>query len=66
MRGVVSEFDGHMGRGVVRAADGTSYGFHCVAIADGSRTIAVGTAVDFEVVPGPLGRWEAADIRPAR
>ena len=40
------------------------YPFHCTRIADGSRTIAVKTAVEFELVPGQLGRWEAADITP--
>ena len=38
--------------------------FHCTAIADGSRTIAVGQAVRFSVVPGNLGRWEATQIIP--
>ena len=32
------------------------------SIADGTRTIAVGAAVEFEVVPGHLGRWEAAAV----
>ncbi len=63
MEGVVTAFDGHVGRGVVRAG-GADYGFHCVQIADGTRTIAVGTAVEFDLVPGPLGRWEAGAIRP--
>jgi len=31
-------------------------------IADGSRTIAVGTAVEFEVTAGHLGRWEASEV----
>ena len=31
------------GLGVVRGDDGTAYPFHCTQIADGSRTIAVGT-----------------------
>ena len=43
-------------------ADGTGYPFHCIEIADGSRDIAVGTAVDFALLP-KLGRYEAADIR---
>jgi CspA family cold shock protein len=66
---VVVAFDAHVGRGVVRASTesgaGRDYGFHCVQIADGTRTIAVGTAVEFEIIPGPLGRWEAANLRPA-
>ena len=49
-----------------RADDGTVYPFHCTVIADGTRTIAVGAAVEFEVVPGHLGRWEAAAVRPPR
>ncbi len=62
--GSVAQFDAHVGRGVVLADDGVEYGFHCVAIADGSRTIALGAHVDFDLIPGPLGRWEAANIRP--
>jgi cold shock CspA family protein len=38
--------------------------FHCTAIADGTRTIAVGSPVTYEVVPGRLGLWEAAHLRP--
>jgi len=63
-RGVVAEFDEEKGFGAVRVESGESYFFHCTAIADGSRTIAVDTAVVFEVVPGHLGRWEAKEIRP--
>jgi cold shock CspA family protein len=63
--GVVTDFDDPAGFGTVTAADGAEHFFHCTAIADGSRTIEVGAAVEFEVVPGRLGRWEAADLRPA-
>ena len=72
-RGTVSSFDDPRGLGcedlirvaaVLTAEDGTSYPFHCTAIADGTRTIEAGTAVTFEVVPGHLGRWEAAAIAP--
>ena len=38
------------------------YPFHCTAIADGTRTIEVGTAVTFEVRPAGMGRWEATAI----
>jgi hypothetical protein len=38
--------------------------FHCTQIADGSRSIAIGTAVRFRLEPGHLGRWEAAAIAP--
>jgi cold shock CspA family protein len=63
--GRVSAFDEHRGLGELVAADGTVYPFHCTAIADGTRTIAVGSAVQFTVVPGRLGRWEAAEIEAA-
>jgi cold shock CspA family protein len=63
--GSVVAFDERRGLGEIEATDGTRYPFHCTRIADGSRTIAVKTAVDFELVPGNLGRWEAADITPS-
>ena len=62
--GVVASFDAERGLGDVREGDAVRP-FHCTAIADGSRSIEVGAAVSFVVVPGPLGRWEAADIRAA-
>jgi cold shock CspA family protein len=62
--GQVSAFDEHRGLGEITAGDGVVYPFHCTEIADGTRTIAVGAPVAFEVVPGPLGRWEASEIKP--
>jgi len=62
--GTVVEFDDHKGYGVVRSDDGEDHFFHCTAVADGTRTIAVGTRVSFDVVAGRRGRWEAADLRP--
>ena len=62
MKGVVADFDEARGLGTVTADDGVGYPFHCTRIADGTRTIAVGTKVTFEVVPGHLGRWEAAQL----
>lgn len=62
--GVVSEYDDPAGIGTVTADEGDRHFFHCTAIADGSRTIEVGTRVRFTVVPGHLGRWEAAALRP--
>jgi cold shock protein len=64
VRGSVSTFDEKRGLGEVTADDTTVYPFHCTVIADGTRTIAVDTRVEFEVVPGRLGRWEAAAIKP--
>jgi cold shock CspA family protein len=63
VHGTVTAFDEPRGLGVITAA-GTEYPFHCTVIADGTRTIAVGTDVEFEVVPGGLGRWEAAAVTP--
>ncbi len=65
MQGTVVEFDERRGLGEIRGSDGARYAFHCTRIADGSRTIPVPTAVEFEVVAGHLGTWEAAAITPA-
>jgi cold shock CspA family protein len=62
LRGEVTAFDDHVGLGEVTADDGAVRPFHCTAIADGSRTIAVGTRVTFAAVPGRSGRWEAVQI----
>ena len=61
--GTVAEFDAHVGLGVVRDDDGSSWPFHCTAIADGSRRIETGTRVSYRVTPG-LGRWEAWELTP--
>ena len=63
--GVVTAFDDERGWGTVATAGGEELFLHCTAIADGTRTIAVGTEVRFVVVPGGLGRWEAAEVEPA-
>jgi len=60
--GEVVAFDDPRGIGVVRSADGVELGFHCTAIADGTRTIEAGAAVDFRVAPGRGGRWEAVAL----
>jgi cold shock CspA family protein len=66
LRGRVETFDDPRGVGTVAPGrDGGTLPFHCTAIADGSRTIAAGTEVTYVQVPGRLGLWEAADIRPA-
>ena len=57
--GTVSAFDEGRGRGLVTASDGATFEFHATRLADGTRRIAVGTKVSFEVVPAPHGRWEA-------
>jgi cold shock CspA family protein len=62
MEGLVSDFDEAAGLGTVTADDGTAYPFQCTQIADGTRTIAVGTSVAFEVRPWHRGRYEATTI----
>jgi hypothetical protein len=63
-RGVVVGFDDPRGLGVIEEAPGATYGFHCTAIADGSRRIAVGTPVVFVLKAGHLGRFEAWGVSP--
>ena len=58
MLGTVAAFDGDAGLGTVRGDDGVDYPFHCVEIADGTRTIDVGTPVEFRRLP-KLGMYEA-------
>lgn len=58
--GRVTEFDESGGLGAIEA-DGASYLFHCVEIADGSRTIRVGTDVAFTALD-KLGGAEAGGI----
>ena len=65
MRGTVAEFDEARGYGTVRADDGQELFFHCTQIADGTRTIEVGGAVEFELRAGHRGRWEAVVISSA-
>jgi len=62
MRGAVTQFDAERGLGEITGEDGATYPFHSTVIADGSRTIEVGTAVEFEVTAGHLGRWEASEV----
>ncbi len=61
-RGVVAAFDESAGLGTISGADGTVHAFHCIEIADGSRTIDPGTEVSFDLL-AKFGRWEAANIR---
>jgi cold shock CspA family protein len=61
--GTVTAFDDPRGIGTVTTDDGRPLLFHCTAIADGTRTIAVGAPVVVDVVAGLPGQWEAAAIR---
>ncbi|MFV0316350.1 MAG: hypothetical protein ACK5O2_05235 [Microthrixaceae bacterium] len=60
----MSGFDEPVGLGVLTEDDGTEWPFHCTAIADGSRDIAVGTEVTFRTRAGRAGRFEAVDLVP--
>lgn len=61
-RGVVTAFDEQSGLGALDGVDGVHYAFHCIEIADGSRSIGVGVDVSFDLL-AKYGRWEAANIR---
>lgn len=63
--GTVRDFDPERGLGCIETESGERFDFHCIEIADGSRTIEVGTGVEFGLLP-KLGRWEAAAVRPRR
>jgi cold shock CspA family protein len=60
--GVVTAFDEAAGLGTITDANGVDHPFHCIEIADGSRSIEVGTEVSFDVL-AKFGRWEAANVR---
>ena len=62
--GTVSEFDEPMGLGVLTDDEGHEHPFHCTAVADGSRDIAVGAEVTFRLARARGGRSEAVDLRP--
>lgn len=64
MTGVVVAFDESAGLGTVRTDEGDDIGFHCTQISDGTRSIAEGTRVNFDIVAGRQGRWQAAGLRP--
>lgn len=62
MRGRIESFDEHRGDGLVRSDEGGGFYFHCVNIADGSRSIAVGERVSARRSVGHLGHDEATEI----
>ncbi len=63
MEGRVVSF-GDDGWGVIRDVQGAEHPFHCTAIADGSRRVAAGADVTFDLVPGRQGRWEGGSVTP--
>ena len=60
--GTVAGYDDAAGYGELVDAAGERWWFHCTAIADGTRTIEVGTRVTYDVVPGRRGQWEAQRV----
>jgi cold shock CspA family protein len=62
LRGSVRSFDERRGVGEISTDDGRVFAFHSTAIADGSRRVVEGTQVEFDVVAGLPGRWEATGI----
>ena len=63
--GRVTAFDAHVGLGEVTPdGGGPVVMFHCVEIADGSRSIEVGAAVHYRPAL-KFGHTEAFDLRPA-
>jgi cold shock CspA family protein len=63
-RGRVADYDDHKGYGWLDTGGDDRLFFHCTAIADGTRTIPVGTEVEYEPVTDPRGKPEAAAVRP--
>jgi cold shock CspA family protein len=60
--GHVETFDEVRGDGVLTNADGTTFYFHCVNIADGSRSVDPGQKVEATRGVGHLGHDEAFAI----
>ena len=61
MNGTVREFDEAKGLGVIAAEDDRAFPFHCIEIADGTRTIDAGQAVTFRLLPR-FGAFQAGAI----
>jgi cold shock CspA family protein len=60
--GIVTIWDDPRGIGQISRDDGAEFGFHCTAMADGTRSTEVGRRVVFLLKPGPLGLYEATQI----
>ena len=61
-RGTVAAFSGERGTGLVEDEGGGCWPFHCVELADGSRTVPVGAPVVFTVRAGVAGTLEATRL----
>lgn len=62
--GHVAAFDVEVGLGEIEGDEGGRHPFHCTAITDHSRDIALGRRVAFRLVAGHLGRIEAGEVDP--
>jgi cold shock CspA family protein len=62
LTGVIEMFDDRRGDGLFRGDDGRAYYFHCVAIADGTRTITPGVRAQGRRSVGRLGHDEVVDV----
>jgi cold shock CspA family protein len=60
--GTVTQFDEHIGLGEITTDSGDVVPFHCVNIANGSRTIEIGAKVNAETFLHARGRIEARNI----
>ncbi|MHB1088147.1 MAG: hypothetical protein ACYC19_05210 [Acidimicrobiales bacterium] len=62
VHGRITTFDEARGDGTFRSDDGEDFYFHCVVIANGSRTITVGARAEAVRCVGHLGRDELSDL----
>ncbi len=62
LRGRIEVFDEHRGDGMLLSDDGERFYFHCVDIADGTRTIEAGATVHARRSVGRRGRDEAVAV----
>jgi hypothetical protein len=60
--GTIESFDADRGVGVLRRSDGVAFSFHCVDIADGTRTSAVGVNARARRSVGRLGHDEVTTV----
>lgn len=59
--GTVTQFDRRVGLGEITDGEGRIWPFHCAMLTDGTRTIEVGTAVQF-ITKFHVAREEAFEI----
>jgi cold shock CspA family protein len=62
VKGRIESFDERRGDGLLRSEDGERLYFHCVNIADGTRSVTPGETVSARRGVGHLGHDEALEI----